>query len=94
MNRMSQLISRFSTKKGNFFWTEVNPNVKEAEYAVRGYVPTMANNIKNDILGGNKSITINIQIIPLTLSPFAISEILKNFIKNPLPFSEKSYHVL
>ena len=57
MNRlMNQIVNKFSAKKANFFWTEVNPKVKEAEYAVRGYVPTMANNIKNDILGGNKSI--------------------------------------
>jgi hypothetical protein len=48
-----RVVAKFSTKRSNFFWTEINPCVKEAEYAVRGVVPTLANvmntNIKNGI---------------------------------------------
>jgi hypothetical protein len=45
-------IAKFSVKKGNFFWTEINPCVKEAEYAVRGVVPTLANTMQNNIKKG------------------------------------------
>ena len=56
MNRLLQISSRFCTKKNNFFWTEINPKVKVAEYAVRGVVPTLATNMKLDLKNGNKSI--------------------------------------
>ena len=56
MNRLLRLSAGFATKKNNFFWTDINPNVKEAEYAVRGVVPTLANTMKLDIKAGNKSI--------------------------------------
>lgn len=36
----------FSTKKSGFFWTDINPCVREAEYAVRGIVPTLANSMQ------------------------------------------------
>lgn len=45
-------LTKFSTKKSNFFWTEINPCVKEAEYAVRGVVPTLANNMQTNIKKG------------------------------------------
>jgi len=38
---------KFATKKNNFFWTEINPCVREAEYAVRGIVPTLANQMQD-----------------------------------------------
>lgn len=56
MHRLVKISSSFCAKKNNFFWTDVNPNVKEAEYAVRGVVPTLANNMKIDITKGNTSI--------------------------------------
>lgn len=43
---LQRCIVGFATKKSNFFWTEVNPCVKEAEYAVRGVVPTLANTMQ------------------------------------------------
>jgi hypothetical protein len=52
MKRLLKLSSGFCAKKGNYFWTEVNANVKEAEYAVRGVVPTLANTMKLDIQNG------------------------------------------
>ena len=52
MNRLVKISSSFCAKKGNYFWTEVNPNVKEAEYAVRGVVPTLANTMKLEIKKG------------------------------------------
>jgi hypothetical protein len=48
-------ITRFSTKKGNYFWTEINPCVKESEYAVRGVVPTLANEMQTNIKKGVSS---------------------------------------
>lgn len=36
-------------KSEDFFWTEVSPGVKNAEYAVRGLVPSTANIIKSEI---------------------------------------------
>jgi alanine transaminase len=36
-------------KKANFFFKDVNERVLKAEYAVRGLVPTMANEIKIDL---------------------------------------------
>jgi DUF1365 family protein len=89
-----KIIKRFSTKKSNFFWTEINPCVKEAEYAVRGVVPTLAVNIQNELKKGNKSIVFIIKAFLSMKLPFVTSAILKSFIKNPLPSSDKSYHVL
>lgn len=55
MNRLLRLASSFTSKKTNFFWNDINPKVKEAEYAVRGVVPTLATTMKNDIKSGNTS---------------------------------------
>lgn len=44
---ISKAFSNFSTKKTGFFWTEINPNVVEAQYAVRGVVPTLATEMQN-----------------------------------------------
>jgi hypothetical protein len=47
---LTKICSRFSQgKKSDFFWTEVSKGVKEAEYAVRGLVPTTAFHIKEDM---------------------------------------------
>jgi hypothetical protein len=48
-------LANFSIKKSNFFWTEVNPCVKAAEYAVRGVVPTLANAMQTNIKKGTES---------------------------------------
>lgn len=53
---LQRWIARFSTKKTNYFWTEVNPCVKEAEYAVRGVVPTLANTMQTELKKGTTSI--------------------------------------
>lgn len=55
MNKLTRLAAQFSSKKSGFFWTEVSPKVLEAEYAVRGVVPTLANTIKEKINAGDKS---------------------------------------
>jgi hypothetical protein len=52
---LQRCIARFSIKKSNFFWTEVNPCVKEAEYAVRGVVPTLANTMQTELKKGTTS---------------------------------------
>jgi hypothetical protein len=52
---LQRLVSRFSTKKAGFFWTEINPCVKESEYAVRGVVPTLANVMQTEIKKGTAS---------------------------------------
>lgn len=57
MKRVGKLLARFSAKKEPFFWTDVNPTLVEAEYAVRGVVPTLANTIKEQINSGDKSIS-------------------------------------
>ena len=44
---ISRIFSRFSTKKTGFFWNQINPNVVEAQYAVRGQVPTLAVQMQN-----------------------------------------------
>jgi hypothetical protein len=44
---ISRVFSNFSTKKADFFWTKINPNVLEAQYAVRGQVPTLAVTMQN-----------------------------------------------
>lgn len=49
-----KLMNKFSKQKG-FFWTEINPCVKESEYAVRGVVPTLANIMQTEIKKGEKS---------------------------------------
>ena len=56
INKLVKISSSFCVKKGNYFWTEVNSNVKEAEYAVRGVVPTLANNMKNEMKKGKTGI--------------------------------------
>jgi hypothetical protein len=45
----------FGSKKSNFFWTEVNPCIKKADYAVRGVVPTLASTMQTEIQKGIKS---------------------------------------
>jgi len=59
---LQRLLSRFSTKKAGYFWTEINPCVRESEYAVRGVVPTLANIMQDEIKKGSKSNHFNIQI--------------------------------
>jgi hypothetical protein len=44
---LSKIFSRFSTKKSGFFWNDINNNVLQAEYAVRGVVPTLATTMKD-----------------------------------------------
>jgi hypothetical protein len=44
---ITKMITSFSSKKTGFFWNEINPNVLEAQYAVRGVVPTLAVTMKN-----------------------------------------------
>ena len=56
---ISKAFSNFSTKKKGFFWTEINPNVIEAQYAVRGVVPTLATEMQNELQKGTGSNTIN-----------------------------------
>ena len=52
---ISKVFSRFSTKKSGFFWNDINPNVLEAQYAVRGVVPTLAVQMQNELQSGSKS---------------------------------------
>jgi hypothetical protein len=59
INRLVKISWSFCAKKGNYFWTEINPNVKEAEYAVRGIVPTLANNMKLEIQRGKTGMTLS-----------------------------------
>lgn len=56
---ISKAFSNFSTKKTGFFWTEINPNVLEAQYAVRGVVPTLATEMQNELQKGTGSNDIN-----------------------------------
>ena len=41
MNRLRETAPS-PAKDSNFFWGEVNQNVKVAEYAIKGAVPTLA----------------------------------------------------
>jgi hypothetical protein len=50
-----RIICGFSTKKTGFFWQDINARVKDAQYAVRGLVPTIANSMKADLLNGSTS---------------------------------------
>lgn len=52
---ISKVFARFSTKKSNFFWTDISPNVLEAQYAVRGIVPTLAVQMQNELQNGTAS---------------------------------------
>jgi hypothetical protein len=52
---LRKLSNSFSSKKSNFFWTEINPCIKKAEYAVRGVVPTLANTMQTEIKNGSRS---------------------------------------
>lgn len=53
---ISKVFSKFSSKKSGFFWTDINPNVLEAQYAVRGVVPTLATQMQNELKDGTGSI--------------------------------------
>ena len=88
---MLRMIAKFSVKKGNFFWTEVNPCVKEAEYAVRGVVPTLANTMQSNIKKGLESTNYLIKNTPSMRSPSATLATPKNSTKNLSLSSEKSY---
>lgn len=77
-------LASFSTKKANFFWTEINPCVKEAEYAVRGVVPTLANAMQTNIKKGVERITLTIQTIHSSRSPSATSATLRSSARSPL----------
>ena len=46
---MSYIILDMQTKTDNFFFKEINDRVLQAEYAVRGVIPTKALEIKNDL---------------------------------------------
>jgi len=50
---LSRVSCLFSKKKAPFFWQKINPCVKEAEYAVRGVVPTLAHDIQNELKKGS-----------------------------------------
>jgi hypothetical protein len=50
-----KIIGSFSTKDKNFFWTQINPCVKESEYAVRGVVPTLANTMQTELKAGKST---------------------------------------
>ncbi len=50
-----KITASFSTKDKNFFWTQINPCVKESEYAVRGVVPTLANTMQNELKAGKST---------------------------------------
>ena len=91
MKRIGKMAIRFSTKKENFFWKDVNPSLVEAEYAVRGIVPTLATTIKNKISSGDKSNCFFMQATPSNKSPSAILAILNNSNKNPSPSSDKCW---
>jgi hypothetical protein len=52
---ISKVFSKFCSKKSGFFWTDVNPNVLEAQYAVRGIVPTLATQMQNELKEGTGS---------------------------------------
>ncbi len=47
-------LFNFGTKKSGFFWNHVNQQIKMAKYAVRGEIPTLAQNIQNEIAAGSK----------------------------------------
>ena len=52
---ISKYIARFaSLKSKDFFWTDISEGVKTAEYAVRGVVPTLATQMKQEIENGSK----------------------------------------
>lgn len=42
---LRRVLRNFATKK-DYFWNDINPNVLEAQYAVRGLVPNTANQIQ------------------------------------------------
>jgi hypothetical protein len=53
---LSRLTHRFATvKSSNFFWTDVNKNVYDAQYAVRGLVPTTAQEMQQEIASNPNS---------------------------------------
>lgn len=54
-----KILFRFSSKEKNFFWTQINPCVKESEYAVRGVVPTLANTMQTELKAGKSTFPSN-----------------------------------
>lgn len=50
-----KILFSFSSKEKNFFWTQINPCVKESEYAVRGVVPTLANTMQTELKAGKST---------------------------------------
>ena len=44
MNRLRE-SNKPTKKEGNYFWTEINENVKTTEYAIKGAVPSLAEQI-------------------------------------------------
>lgn len=44
---LTRFFRNFSTKTQGFYWNDINPCVKVAQYAVRGVVPTQANVMQN-----------------------------------------------
>lgn len=91
MNKLTRLAAQFSSKKSGFFWTEVSPNVLEAEYAVRGVVPTLANTIKEKISAGDKSNNTHIKVSLSIKSPPATLVTLRSSTKNLSLSSGKSW---
>lgn len=55
MNRLRE-SNKPTKKEGNYFWTEINENVKTTEYAIKGAVPSLAEQIQRDLKNGNRSI--------------------------------------
>ena len=52
---VSRIIRSFSAKSSGFFWNDINPCVKAAEYAVRGVVPTQATLMQEELKKKTKS---------------------------------------
>ena len=68
---VSRIIRSFSAKSSGFFWNDINPCVKAAEYAVRGVVPTQATLMQEELKKKTKSTCWFIKPIHSTKSPFA-----------------------
>lgn len=90
---ISRMFSSFSTKKTGFFWNDINPNVLEAQYAVRGVVPTLATQMQNELQEGRGSKYHLMQNIHSTKSPSVILVIHNNSNKSPFLSIGKSSHV-
>ena len=83
MRMLRKLTCTFSSKKAPFFWNEINPCVKEAEYAVRGVVPTLANTIQTELKKGSTGTNLHTKPTPSTKLPSATSAILNSSTKSP-----------